>query len=70
MAPRRPPHEGNGPRDNKTKETSVAAYAWIKSYPGGVRWDAELPTMPLQQLLDDAVAHWADRPALATATHR
>ena len=26
---------------------------WIKSYPKGVRWNAELPTMPLQQILED-----------------
>jgi long-chain acyl-CoA synthetase len=42
----------------------MAVHPWIKSYPDGMRWDAELPTMPVQQLLDDAVARWADRPAL------
>ncbi len=39
-------------------------YPWIKSYPDGVQWDAELPVTMLPQLLDDAVAKWADRPAL------
>jgi long-chain acyl-CoA synthetase len=39
-------------------------YPWIKSYPDGVHWDAELPVTMLPQLLDDAVVKWADRPAL------
>ncbi len=37
---------------------------WISSYPEGVRWDADLPLLPVQQLLDDAVARWGERPAL------
>lgn len=45
-------------------ETSLAEHPWISSYPDGVRWDAELPLMPVQQLLDDAVRRWPDRPAL------
>jgi long-chain acyl-CoA synthetase len=39
-------------------------FPWIKSYPAGVRWDAELPTMPLPQLLDAAAAKWPHNPAL------
>ncbi|HEY9067889.1 MAG TPA: AMP-binding protein, partial [Burkholderiaceae bacterium] len=39
-------------------------HPWIKSYPKGVRWDADLPLLPVQQLLDDAVARWPDHPAL------
>ena len=42
----------------------MAEHPWIKSYPDGVRWDAELPLMPVQQLLDDAVKRWPDHPAL------
>jgi long-chain acyl-CoA synthetase len=42
----------------------VADHPWIKSNPDGVRWDAELPAMPVQQLLDDAVARWGDLPAI------
>jgi len=38
---------------------------WIKSYPEGVRWDAELPTMPVQQILRDAAARFGDKPALS-----
>jgi len=29
-----------------------------------MRWDAELPTRPVQQILDEAVARWPDRPAI------
>lgn len=39
-------------------------FPWIKSYPAGVRWDAELPTMPVPALLDNAVAKWPEKPAL------
>lgn len=42
----------------------MAVHPWIKSYPKGVHWDAELPLMPVQQLLDDAVKRWPDNPAL------
>ena len=42
----------------------MAEHPWIKSYPDGVRWDAPLATLPVQQLLDDAVARWPDHPAL------
>lgn len=42
----------------------AAEHPWIKSYPDGVRWDAELPLMPVQQLLDDAARRWPDHPAL------
>jgi long-chain acyl-CoA synthetase len=42
----------------------VADHPWIKSYPKGVRWDADLPLMPVQQLLDDAVKRWPDNPAI------
>jgi len=41
-----------------------SATPWTKSYPSGMRWDAELPTRPVQQILDEAVAQWPDRPAL------
>ena len=42
----------------------MADHPWIKSYPDGVRWDAPLPLMPVQQLLDDAVARWPELPAI------
>ena len=42
----------------------MADHPWIKSYPKGVRWDAELPLMPVQQLLDDAMRRWPENPAI------
>jgi len=42
----------------------LADHPWIKSYPKGVHWDAELPLMPVQQLLDDAVRRWPENPAI------
>jgi long-chain acyl-CoA synthetase len=43
---------------------NVADHPWIKNYPDGVHWDAELPLMPVQQLLDDAVRRWPEHPAI------
>jgi long-chain acyl-CoA synthetase len=40
------------------------AHPWIKNYPDGVRWDADLPLLPVQQLLDDAVRRWPELPAI------
>jgi long-chain acyl-CoA synthetase len=37
---------------------------WIKSYPRGVRLDAELMTMPVQQILERSAAKWQYHPAL------
>ncbi|HEU0204239.1 MAG TPA: long-chain fatty acid--CoA ligase [Burkholderiaceae bacterium] len=48
----------------------MAAHPWISSYPLGVHWDAPLPVMPVQQLLDDAVARWGDQPALDSMGRR
>ena len=49
-------------------------YAWEKSYPGGVRWDAPIAVSTLQELLDAAVAAHGERPAFAyrdlTLTYR
>jgi long-chain acyl-CoA synthetase len=45
-------------------ELVMTDFPWTQSYPVGVRWDAELPLMPVQQILDEAVARWPERPAL------
>jgi long-chain acyl-CoA synthetase len=37
---------------------------WVKSYPKGVRWDAELETMPLAQILERSATKWPANPAL------
>ena len=39
-------------------------YPWIKSYPDGVRWNAELPAMPVHRIIDDAASRWPDLPAI------
>lgn len=39
-------------------------FPWIKSYPPGIRWDAELPTMPVPQMLDDAASKWPGNAAI------
>jgi long-chain acyl-CoA synthetase len=43
---------------------AMSVAPWIKSYPRGVRWDAELTTMPVQQILERSAAKWPDNPAL------
>lgn len=37
---------------------------WGKSYPPGVRWDTEIPLVPVQQLLEDAAEAWPNNPAV------
>jgi len=37
---------------------------WIKSYPPGVRWDAEIPLTPVQQILEESASKWPDNPAI------
>ena len=37
---------------------------WTRNYPAGMKWDAELPLIPVPALLHEAVARWPDRPAL------
>lgn len=39
-------------------------FAWEKSYPAGVRWDAPIATSTIPELLDRAVAQFGDRAAL------
>jgi long-chain acyl-CoA synthetase len=37
---------------------------WIKSYPPGVRWDAEIPLKPVQQILEESASKWPNNPAV------
>jgi len=37
---------------------------WIKSYPPGVRWDAEIPLTPVQQILEVSASKWPNNPAV------
>jgi long-chain acyl-CoA synthetase len=39
-------------------------FAWERSYPPGVRWDAPIETSPVSALLDRGVARSGDAPAL------
>lgn len=41
-----------------------SALPWIRSYPPGLRWDSEISLRPVDQILDEAVARWPDRPAI------
>jgi len=47
---------------------------WLKSYPKGIHWDADLTPVPVDQILDDAVAKWPLLPAVSfmgrTLTYR
>lgn len=47
-----------------------AQYSWLGSYPQGVRWDAELATGAVSQLLDRAVAAFPDNPAIDFLGHK
>ncbi|MFT4268827.1 MAG: long-chain fatty acid--CoA ligase [Xenophilus sp.] len=37
---------------------------WLASYPDGVRWDTEIRPTTVQQILNDAVANYPERPAI------
>ena len=52
------------PSSHTTPETSMNDTPWLASYPAGVRWNLDIQPAPVQQLLDDAVAKWPDRPAI------
>jgi long-chain acyl-CoA synthetase len=42
----------------------MAELPWIKSYPKGVSWNAEIPVRPVYGILDNAVSRWPDKPAI------
>ena len=37
---------------------------WVKSYPKGVRWDADIPLLSIPALPDESAERWPDNPAL------
>ncbi|MBS0527960.1 MAG: long-chain fatty acid--CoA ligase [Proteobacteria bacterium] len=45
-------------------DVSLGDMPWIKSYPQGVRWTEEIPTSPVQQLLERAAARWPNNNAI------
>ncbi len=50
--------------------TQTRPYPWEASYPPGVRWDAPIATSTLPELLDRAVARFAERTAIEFNDHR
>ena len=54
-----PPAAADAPR------SPYAARPWLRSYPEGVPADVDVPLVPLTRLLDDAVASFPGRTALA-----
>jgi long-chain acyl-CoA synthetase len=38
-------------------------YPWIKNYPEGVDWDADIPSCPVYEMLDQTAAKFPDAPA-------
>jgi long-chain acyl-CoA synthetase len=45
-------------------DMSLGDRPWIKSYPPGVKWDADISPTPVQQILEDAAAKWPNNPAI------
>ncbi|MBN8971482.1 MAG: long-chain fatty acid--CoA ligase [Rhizobiales bacterium] len=43
---------------------SLGDMPWIKSYPPGVKWDADISPTPVQQILEDAAAKWPNNSAI------
>jgi long-chain acyl-CoA synthetase len=42
----------------------MVSHPWLRSYPAGLDWTAPVAVAPVQQILDEAVAKWGDRPAI------
>src|SRR5262249_54813995 len=64
---RRADHDGGLPEafpGPNREEQLVDQHPWIKSYPAGVRWNAEFATMPVPQILGQSAARWSDRSAI------
>lgn len=43
--------------------TENAAYPWIANYPDDVQWDADIPVMPVYEMLDKTARDYGDAPA-------
>jgi long-chain acyl-CoA synthetase len=66
-ATREAPRKQTTNKDKKRScegEETVTEHPWIKSYPPGVRWDADIPLMPVQQILENSASQWPDNPAV------
>ncbi|MCL5041780.1 MAG: long-chain fatty acid--CoA ligase [Gammaproteobacteria bacterium] len=47
----------------------MSAMRWLDAYPDTIHWDAPLPLKPINQLLSQAVARFAERPAINFLGH-
>lgn len=45
------------------KPPSAPTYPWIKSYPADINWDADIPSIPVYEMLDKTAATYPDAPA-------
>jgi long-chain acyl-CoA synthetase len=45
-------------------EMKVSDMPWLANYPSNARWDAEIETMPIQQILEQAAARYPDNDAI------
>lgn len=45
-------------------------FPWLKSYPAGVKWDADLATMPVQRILEESAQRWPEHPAIDFMSRR
>lgn len=49
---------------------ATAHLPWLDSYPESLRWDTELETGPVNELLDQSVLRFADNPAIDFLGHK
>ena len=48
----------------RTATGAGESFPWLKSYPPGIDWGAEIAVKPMHQLMDDAVARFGDQPCI------
>lgn len=47
----------------KKEDTNSKTYAWMKSYPSDIKWDEELPAIPVYEMLDKTAKKFPEKPA-------
>ncbi len=48
----------------QTATGASESFPWLKSYPPGIDWGAEIAVKPMYALMDDAAARFADQPCI------
>jgi long-chain acyl-CoA synthetase len=48
---------------SNTQNTANSSYPWTKHYPDDIRWDMEIPNIPIYEMLDTTVCKYANAPA-------